>query len=200
VDRLKRSVGPELAETVEVLAIESARLEAMARSFAQFGKLAEGPPSEIDLGDLAREAVRTTVPEPMTAEVVVGDNVPLLFGVHDALSRALGNVLLNAVEASGATGTVTVRVEANRQGEVTVAVQDRGIGISAERLCTIWTPYVTDKTAGTGLGLAIVKQTVVAHGGRVEATSTLGEGTEIRLIFPAASPDAGRTLSTGSTA
>jgi nitrogen fixation/metabolism regulation signal transduction histidine kinase len=200
VARLQRSVGPELQETVEVLAIESARLEAMAKSFAQFGKLSEGPPSEIDVGDLVREAVRTTVPAEMTCEVVVDADVPELFGVHDALGRAIANVLLNAVEASNATGAIAVEVATNAQREIIVATRDHGIGIAPERLTAIWTPYVTDKTAGTGLGLAIVKQTVVAHGGRVEATSTLGEGTEIRLIFPAAPQSGLGTHSTGTTA
>jgi nitrogen fixation/metabolism regulation signal transduction histidine kinase len=186
VARLQRSVGPELQETVEVLAIESA--------------LSEGPPSEIDVGDLVREAVRTTVPAEMTCEVVVDADVPELFGVHDALGRAIANVLLNAVEASNATGAIAVEVATNAQREIIVATRDHGIGIAPERLTAIWTPYVTDKTAGTGLGLAIVKQTVVAHGGRVEATSTLGEGTEIRLIFPAAPQSGLGTHSTGTTA
>lgn len=199
VARLQRSVGPELQETVEVLAIESARLEAMAKSFAQFGKLAEGPPSEIDVGDLVREAVRTTVPAEMSCDVVVSPAVPELFGVHDALGRAIANVLLNAVEASNATGALSVRVATNAQREIVVATRDHGIGIAPERLATIWTPYVTDKTAGTGLGLAIVQQTVVAHGGRVEATSTPGEGTEIRLIFPAAPQSGLGPHSTGTT-
>jgi nitrogen fixation/metabolism regulation signal transduction histidine kinase len=185
VARLQRSVGPELQETVEVLAI---------------GKLSEGPPSEVDVGDLVREAARTTVPADMTCEVIVDTEVPELFGVHDALGRAIANVLLNAVEASNATGTITVQVATNAHREVIVAMRDHGIGIAPERLATIWTPYVTDKTAGTGLGLAIVKQTVVAHGGRVEATSTLGEGTEIRLIFPAAPQSGLGQLSTGTTA
>jgi signal transduction histidine kinase len=200
VARLQRGVGPELQETVEVLAIESARLEAMARSFAQFGKLTEGPPSEIDVGDLVREAVRTTVPAEMVCEVIVDAGVPELFGVHDALGRAITNVLLNAVEASHATGTLGVRVTSSAEREIIVAIRDHGIGIAPERLATIWTPYVTDKTGGTGLGLAIVKQTVVAHGGRVEATSTVGEGTEIRLIFPAAPQSGLGHLSTGTTA
>jgi two-component system nitrogen regulation sensor histidine kinase NtrY len=200
VARLQRSVGPELQETVDVLAIESARLEAMARSFAQFGKLSEGPPSEIDVGDLVREAVRTTVPAEMTCNVAVDPGVPELFGVHDALGRTITNVLLNAVEASNATGTILVRVTTNAQREIIVATSDRGIGITAERLGTIWTPYVTDKTAGTGLGLAIVKQTVIAHGGRVEVTSTAGEGTEIRLIFPTAPQSELGKHSTGITA
>ena len=66
-----------------------------------------------------------------------------------------------------------------------MGVRDTGEGIPAERLASIWEPYVTHKAGGTGLGLAIVKQTVVAHGGRVEAESAPGTGTEIRLIFPA---------------
>jgi signal transduction histidine kinase len=74
-------------------------------------------------------------------------------------------------------------------GEVTFAVRDSGIGIAPERLRSIWEPYVTDKTGGTGLGLAIVKQTVLAHGGRVEAESIRGSGTMIRLIFPVRTPE-----------
>ena len=52
VARLRRDAPPELAETVEVLAIESQRLEEMARSFAQFGRLPEGPRAEVDVGEL----------------------------------------------------------------------------------------------------------------------------------------------------
>ncbi|MFI5232119.1 MAG: sensor histidine kinase [Gemmatimonadales bacterium] len=188
VERLKRGVPPELADAVGVLSTESARLEAMARSFAQFGKLPEGPASGIDVGDLVRAAARTAVPPHVTCTIEAERDVPLLHGHHDALTRAVQNVLLNAVEASGAQGEIGVRVTARpaRTGrEIVIAIRDAGVGISAERLGSIFDPYVTDKTGGTGLGLAIVKQTVVAHGGRVEAESTRGSGTEIRLIFPA---------------
>lgn len=188
VERLKRGVPPELADAVEVLSTESARLESMARSFAQFGKLPEGPPSDIDVAELVRAAARTSVPPHVTCSVDAEADVPLLHGQHDALIRAVDNVLLNAVEASGASGAIVARVS-TRGGaagrEIVVAIRDSGVGIAEQRLGSIFDPYVTDKTAGTGLGLAIVKQTVVAHGGRVEAESTQGSGTEIRLIFPA---------------
>jgi signal transduction histidine kinase len=187
VERLKRGVPPELADAVDVLSTESARLEAMARSFAQFGKLPEGPASGIDVADLVRGAARTSVPQHLSCTVEAEQDVPLLHGHHDALARAVDNVLLNAVEASGAQGAITVRVSARPAAggrEIVIAIRDTGVGIAPERLPSIFEPYVTDKTGGTGLGLAIVKQTVVAHGGRVEAESTRGSGTEIRLIFP----------------
>ncbi|MBI1809806.1 MAG: hypothetical protein HYR75_07915, partial [Gemmatimonadetes bacterium] len=191
VDQLKRKVGPELAEVVEVLSVESARLEAMARSFAQFGRLPEGPVAELDVAELVRDVVRTTVPSSIEMRVSVAEGVPLVQGQHDAIIRAVANVLLNAVEACGDGGRISVSVGAPSPGEVVIAVHDSGPGIAPERLESIWRPYVTSKTGGTGLGLAIVKQTVDAHGGRVEAHSTPGDGTEIRLIFPVRRPDQG---------
>jgi signal transduction histidine kinase len=187
VEQLKRGVPPELADAVAVLAIESARLETMARSFAQFGKLPEGPASDVDIEDLVRAAARTSVPSHLSYTAEAQPGVPLLHAHHDALGRAVGNVLLNAVEACGASGTISTRVSVQSTGgkqELVIAVRDDGVGIAPERINSIFEPYVTDKTGGTGLGLAIVKQTVVAHGGRVEAESTRGAGTEIRLIFP----------------
>ncbi|MEK7239436.1 MAG: HAMP domain-containing sensor histidine kinase [Gemmatimonadota bacterium] len=184
IARLRRDAAPELKETLDVLSTESERLEAMARSFGQFGRLPEGPTAALDLGDLARDVARTTVPESMQLRLETEELLPLVRGQHDALHRAFANVLINAVEASGSGGTLEVKV-ARRGADVVMSVRDHGCGISPDRLPRIWDPYVSDKTAGTGLGLAIVKQTVMAHAGRVEAESAPGTGTEIRMVFPA---------------
>ena len=189
VDRLRRDVGPELAETVEVLAVESRRLEEMAKSFAQFGRLPEGPRAAVDVGELARYTARATVPPNVVLTVEVGDDVPMVEGHHDALARALSNVLINAVEACAHGGSIAVRVsredDEDGGGAVAVSVRDNGCGMPPERLARIWDPYVTYKQGGTGLGLAIARQTVDAHGGRVEASSAPGAGTEIRFLLPA---------------
>ncbi len=190
ISRLRRDAAPELQDTLDVLSTESERLEAMARSFSQFGRLPEGPMAALDLGDVAREAARTTVPDSAALHIETEAHLPLVQGQHDALHRAVANVLINAVEAGGANARIEVRVS-RRGHDVVVAVRDHGCGIAADRLPRIWDPYVTDKTTGTGLGLAIVKQTVVAHGGRVEAESAASEGTEIRMVFPTMSEHLG---------
>jgi two-component system nitrogen regulation sensor histidine kinase NtrY len=187
VERLKRDAPPELAETVDVLEIESRRLETMARSFSQFGRLPEGPPADIDVGDLARYTARATIPPELGGNVEVGNDVPMVHGHHDALARALSNVMLNAVDACKAGGTVTVRVRRTKlrgRDSVEVAVSDTGCGIPSEQLTRIWDPYVTSKPGGTGLGLAIARQTVLAHDGAVGADSEVGRGTEIRFVLP----------------
>jgi signal transduction histidine kinase len=197
VERLRRDATPEQADAVEVLATETARLEAMARNFAQFGRLPDGPASEVDLGELARWAAKTTVPESLAVDVDVADDVPLVRGHYDALARALSNVLLNAVDACANAdgGSITLRVAparmpATNDAAVSLAVHDTGCGIPAALLAHIWDPYVTHKPNGTGLGLAIARQTVAAHGGTVDAVSAVGRGTEIRFILPVAGPPA----------
>jgi signal transduction histidine kinase len=187
VERLRREAPAELAETVEVLATESQRLEALARSFAQFGRLPEGPRAEVDVGELARYTARATIPPTVDVRVDVASDVPMIQAHHDALARALSNVMLNAVDACKDGGTVGVRVRRTAhagQDAVEIAVADTGCGISPDRLSRIWDPYVTSKPGGTGLGLAIARQAVLAHQGAVSADSSVGGGTEIRFVLP----------------
>jgi two-component system sensor histidine kinase AtoS len=142
----------------------------------------------VDLVELARAVAHSLSGENVTVDVEVWDeNMPLVRGYHDALSRALTNIVINAVEASGETGLVVISVARRTidgRPMVELRVRDTGAGIPPERLATIWQPYVTSKPGGTGLGLAIVRQTVLAHHGLVDASSTTGEGTEIVMALP----------------
>jgi signal transduction histidine kinase len=188
-----RHAPPELQEDVGVIAVESERLDRMARSFAEFGRLPEGPPAEIDMGELIRYTARSCVPPAIALDLQIDDNLPRVHGHNGALAGALTNVLLNAVDASGDTGHITVSarsVSANGRTAVRISVADDGKGIAPEKLETIWEPYVTNKPGGTGL--AIARQAVWAHDGTVNATSTLGKGTEIQLTIPADGIDAER--------
>jgi signal transduction histidine kinase len=187
VDRLRREAPPTLQESIEVLSVESARLEELARSFAQFGRLPEGPRAPVDLGELARYTARSSVPSGVPVDVSVGDDVPLIDGHHEALARALSNVMLNAVEACKEGGSIAIdvsRIARNGGAAVALSVRDTGCGIPADRLARIWEPYVTYKAGGTGLGLAIARQTVLAHNGEVTAESEPGRGTVVRFILP----------------
>jgi two-component system nitrogen regulation sensor histidine kinase NtrY len=188
VARLKRHATPEIAEAVEVLEVESARLDTMARSFSQFGRLPEGPRAPIDLGELARYAARASSAPGIAIEVEVAADTPMVDGHYDAVSRALANVVINAVDACDTRGRVTLSVgpcSLNGHPAVEVVVRDTGRGIEPDRLPHVFEPYVTTKPGGTGLGLAIVRQIVLAHDGQVDATSEVGAGTSIRMVLPA---------------
>ena len=191
IARLRREAPDSLGETIEVLEVETKRLEEMARNFALFGRLPEGPRAAVDVGELVRAATRSVLPAETPVVVNVADDVPMVPGHVDALGRALTNVLLNAVEASAPGSPVEVsarRAALNGRPMVEVSVRDSGVGIPQERLSRIWEPYFTHKPGGTGLGLAIVQQTLFAHDGAVAAESATGAGTTIRLFLPVEAP------------
>jgi len=182
--------GPE-AEAAAVLLEEIRRLDDMARTFSQYGRIPEGPRSRVDLGELlaslavqhASTRVPIHVPAPPSPVVVDGH--------YDSLERAFRNLILNAVEAQEpAGGQVDVGV-AVEEGMAVVTVADRGPGIPPELLEEIWNPDVTTKTRGTGLGLAIVRQTAVHHGGRASAANRVDGGAcfEVRLPVATEKPD-----------
>ena len=106
-----------------------------------------------------------------------------------AVRQVLGNLVENAVRYTPGGGTVTIfsRVE---DGGVQLGVRDTGTGIPADHLPRIFErfyrvdPARSRAAGGTGLGLAIVKHLVEAHGGRVYAESTAGQGTTVRAFFP----------------
>lgn len=188
IDRLRRDAPPELRETVDVLAMESHRIERIAKSFAEFGKLPEGVASSIDVVELIQYLATTLASPAVEIDVVAADDLPRISGYHDSIAGAISNVMLNAIDACAGEGRITVTAGHAKLGNavaVSIEIRDTGEGIAPAALAGIWEPYVTHKPGGTGLGLAIARQAVLAHDGTVAATSTLGVGTQVRFILPA---------------
>lgn len=189
--RLEREAPHSVADAVEVLRTETARLDHMARAFAQFGRLPEGPPSDVDLGELVRYAARSTLPPSVAVELSIPAGETMIRGHHDALQRALTNVLLNAADACGPHGKVAIRVGRTTVKGVpsaVISVRDDGPGIPPDRIQTIWEPYITSKPGGTGLGLAIARQAILAHDGSIELACPPDGGTEVTFVLPAPEP------------
>jgi signal transduction histidine kinase len=105
-----------------------------------------------------------------------------------AFRQILMNLVENAVRYTSA-GSVRLSTRAG-DGGVWVEVSDTGVGIAPEHLPRIFERFYrvdagrSRERGGTGLGLAIVRHLAEAHGGRVEATSTVGRGTTISVLFP----------------
>lgn len=117
---------------------------------------------------------------------------PITIAIDPAqIEDAVLNLIINAIEAVGDKGTVTIQVARSRnelseefEDEAIVEVSDNGRGISEEDLARIFNPFFTTRTGGTGLGLPAVRRIARAHGGRVEVNSTVGEGSTFSLHLP----------------
>jgi signal transduction histidine kinase len=180
----------ELDEPLQVIADEAERLDEMARTFSQLGRLPEGPTSEIDLGEMLGALLASDLPPTISGTLDAEEDVPLVDGHLEALSRAFRNLLGNAVEAltDRSDGRICVSLTL-RNDTVEVAVADNGPGISEEDRSRLWDPDFTTKKRGTGLGLALVRQTVRAHGGDIFLRDT-EEGTCFVVPLPVKQEDA----------
>ena len=111
------------------------------------------------------------------------------------IEDAVLNLIINAIEAIEGEGRVSVSIrraesdsEAEFPEEAVLEVSDTGSGISEEDLARIFHPFFTTTKGGTGLGLPAVRRIVRAHGGRVEARSSVGEGSTFTIYLPLENP------------
>lgn len=99
------------------------------------------------------------------------------------INQVMVNLLRNAVEAAGPSGTITMsaRSDADHDGQVILTVRDTGPGIDDEAIDRIFNPFFTTRNTGTGLGLAIVHRIIDAHNGAITVHNDGGAVFETRL-------------------
>jgi heavy metal sensor kinase len=154
--------------------------------------IAQSPREAVDLSRLVTEVTETMRPladgkQQRLNTVVNGSSI--VQGDPVRLRHVVYNLLDNAIKYTAEGGNVLVNVAPANQC-VRITVEDTGVGIPAEHLPHVFERfYRADKSrsrivGGTGLGLSIVQSIVTAHGGTVEVSSTLNEGTRFVVEFP----------------
>lgn len=173
------------------------RLYRLVESLLDFARMEAGRRpyrfEPLDAGTLARDVTEEFRREAAGADFAIACSVePGAIAVaadREALSRALWNLLDNAVKYSGASRAIEVEVT-RRNGLALIGVRDHGIGIPAPEMKRIFHKFVRGAAAnsggikGTGLGLAIVRHIVHAHGGTVDVSSAAGEGSTFTIGLP----------------
>jgi len=173
------------------------RLQRLVEALLDFGRMEAGRRpyrfEKLDAGALAQDVTeefrREAVGHGFAVECSVnGESCPV-DADSEALSRALWNLLDNAVKYSGESRRIDVGVE--RDGDVVrLLVRDYGLGVPAGERKRIFDKFVRGEAAralgvkGTGIGLAMVKHIVAAHGGSVEVAGGSGKGSVFTIALP----------------
>jgi signal transduction histidine kinase len=118
-------------------------------------------------------------------EIALHKDPSLLEIDHDSdqIHQVLLNLLLNAQQAIGSKGKIVVIVE-RKAATAVIEVSDNGRGIAPDHLPNIFRPFYTTKGDGTGLGLSLARRIVEDHQGRIDVTSTVGQGTTFAVVLP----------------
>jgi signal transduction histidine kinase len=166
------------------LLAELTNLKQIVARFSDFAKMPAPQMEPVDFNKLAADALKLL--EPQLAKAGIAPKLELDPGVRpvqadpEQMTRALRNLVLNAIDAMPGGGALTVRTSALPSG-VRLEVSDTGQGLKPEECERLFTPYYTTKTHGTGLGLAIVQSVVSDHRGRIYVESQPGKGATFRI-------------------
>ena len=117
------------------------------------------------------------------------DALPQVWCVPSEINQVFVNLLVNAGQAIGPTGTITIRMQAH--GEVVaIDISDTGVGIASEIQARIFDPFFTtrDVGQGAGLGLSIAYGIIEHHRGHLSVQSVPGQGTTMRIVLPIRTP------------
>jgi len=174
-------------QALEDIGRETTRCQKLVSQLLDFAKPKEPVREPADLNELVADTAALLRAQAKAQSVVLELRLeaalPQVTLDRDQIKQTLLNLCLNACQAMPQGGVLTV--ETARRGErVEVAVSDTGVGIEAEDLGRIFTPFFTTKDHGTGLGLATSYALVERHGGTLRVQSTMGEGALFILSLP----------------
>ena len=150
----------------------------------------------VDVAAAVQTSISLVTPRALSNGVTVTaelpENLPPLWADELRLKQILLNLLSNAVKFTRRPGSAMVGAAVRGDGGLAITVSDTGIGMTAAEIAIALEPFqqvdsdLARKYEGTGLGLPLTRALVELHGGRLEITSTPGQGTTVTVLFPAA--------------
>jgi signal transduction histidine kinase len=192
---VERSSDPEARRLAEIVVAQTERITRIVEQLLSFGRRRLPQIARVDLGQPVRAVLDLLEREGRRGGVALrfeqdqGDH--MIDGDADQLQQVVLNLVKNALAATPAGGTVTVRIESGPLGEpprdaVRLQVRDTGPGIPLEVQPRLFEPFFTTRSAegGTGLGLAVVRAIVGEHHAAIDLRSTPGAGAEFTVAFP----------------
>jgi len=182
--------GSPAKRAFEVIIKAAERGGKMVRSLLTFARKSPAETLQLDMNAVLQEEARlleNTTLSKIRLVMDLGHDLRPISGDASALTHALMNLCVNAVDAMPDNGTLTFRTRNVDNDWIEVMVEDTGTGMPKEVLEKAMDPFYTTKEIGkgTGLGLSIVYRTVKAHQGQMEIMSEPGQGTRVRMRFPA---------------
>lgn len=192
--RTKFKPGSEEERYSDIMIEEVERLDRVVQELLDFARPVTPDRTRVSCSTMIEEALALVSEDAqfkrVSIETKLAEGLPDVLVDPMQIRQALLNVLLNAIEAMGDGGTLTIETTGTGSPDgpptVTISVADTGEGMSEEEVGKLFEPFYTTKPRGTGLGLTVVSRVVEQNGGRVGVRSAQGEGTTFSLVLPVA--------------
>jgi nitrogen fixation/metabolism regulation signal transduction histidine kinase len=195
--------SPSVAVIRRCSEVISSSVESMRGLVDQFAALAQFPtamPRPADLNTIVENSLALFAGRTQKIKIVrrLGEHLPMVMADPEAMKRALGNLVDNALEAMQDSLLRELRISTAilPSGMVELIVADTGAGLTDEMRERLFLPYFSTKQRGTGLGLAIAAKIVQEHGGTIRAEKNEPVGAKFIVeVRPASLADTGENIS-----
>ncbi len=191
VQYLRRDVPPEKRQYVDGILEEVDRIDGIIKGLLSLSRSSDLRIGSFDLASLLATVLTLLEPEFRAHGVEVFQELSgspeVIEGDAGQLRQVFVNVLMNALQATPAGGSVSVRLTKPSTGLLAVNITDTGCGIPEADLAKVFNPFFTTKENGTGLGLSISYGIVTRHGGEIEVQSRCVDpdrGTTVAIRLP----------------
>jgi nitrogen-specific signal transduction histidine kinase len=188
-------------ELVDIVRREIGRIDSMVSQMLKFASPTRATQAAVHVHEILDHSLRLIQPQ-LDAKAIALDRSfaagsDLISGDDYQLQQAFVNLLLNALEATGPNGAVSVATElipraalqdSTRRAQLRVSIQDTGAGISPENMGRLFEPFFTTKVNGTGLGLPITHRIIQEHRGTIRVDSQPNKGATFSILLPALGP------------
>jgi two-component system sensor histidine kinase PilS (NtrC family) len=174
---------------MDLIMKESDRLDRIISDFLEFARLRPPSKDDVVVGEIVDEVVvllknNSAVSSRIVTDIDAGVDPWLLRVDEEQMKQVFINLAINACEAMGSTGTLTICSAVHGDDSLMITFQDEGEGISQEAKSRLFEPFFTTKEGGTGLGLAIANKIVEAHGGTIDVCNRKNGGADVSVVFP----------------
>ncbi|GKX63341.1 PAS domain-containing sensor histidine kinase [Pragia fontium] len=180
--------GSEEQELAKVMAKEVDRLNRVITELLGLVRPTDLRIQQVDVNALIEHSLHLIRQDAESKNIVIdfhADNdLPLAEIDPDRFTQALLNLYLNAIQAIGSNGTLTVSAKSAGDNDLHISVKDSGKGIKPDDLANIFNPYFTTKASGTGLGLTVVQKVIEEHQGKITVHSHPQSGTDFNMTIP----------------
>ena len=179
-------VKSNLEESLHVIEEQAVYMDKIVSDLQAFVQPVRIDKKPINLKELVANVLASvTIPNKIVVKTVIRGNLPQIKADPQLLKRVLINLVTNSVQAMPDGGKLILTGKAAPEGQVSLSIQDTGVGIPEAIKNKIFTPLFTTKPRGQGFGLAVCKRVIEAHGGTISFESQQGKGTKFTIQFPA---------------
>ncbi len=174
----------------QIMAMELERIETIISELLMLARPQKLNFEIVDVTRILQDVITLLDPQTLlnNVEIItkIASDIPPIRCIQNQLKQVFINIIKNGIEAMPRGGDLIIKARMNEDNDIHLSFKDQGVGISADKISRLGSPFYTTKEDGTGLGLMVSYKIIENHQGSIHIESVLGKGSTVNIILRSA--------------